>query len=162
MLTFEELYDGYATQVYRFAFWLAGDGSEAEDITSDTFIRAWANHSAIRTQTLKAYLMAIARNVYLQQQRRRKRQVALEDIHPDPGPQPEKLAEVGLEITRVQRILRSLSENDRAAFILRVEHQLPYAEIARVLELSVNAAKVKVHRVRKKLLASTVEREIEE
>ena len=70
------------------------------------------------------------------------------------------MAEVQLEITRVQRILRTLPENDRAAFILHVEHQLPYAEIARVLDLSVNAAKVKVHRVRKKLLASTVEREV--
>ena len=50
--------------------------------------------------------------------------------------------------------LLKLSELDRAAFILRVQHELPYAEISRVLGISLTAAKVKVHRVRKKLLAT--------
>lgn len=70
MLNFLDLYDTYATEVYRFALWLAGDSLDAEDITSETFIRAWLHNSTIRTETLKAYLLAIARNVYLGQQRR--------------------------------------------------------------------------------------------
>jgi RNA polymerase sigma-70 factor (ECF subfamily) len=64
MLSFQELYESYATEVYRFAFWLAGDSSEAEDITSETFVRAWVNRSSIRTETLKAYLFTIARNAF--------------------------------------------------------------------------------------------------
>ena len=39
MLSFEELYESYAPEVYRFAFWLAGNSFEAEDITSETFIQ---------------------------------------------------------------------------------------------------------------------------
>ena len=50
MLSFQDLYESYATEVYRFAFWLAGDSSEAEDITSETFIRAWVNSKSIRTE----------------------------------------------------------------------------------------------------------------
>jgi RNA polymerase sigma factor (sigma-70 family) len=88
MLNFQGLYESYAPEVYRFAFWLAGDSSEAEDITSETFVRAWARNSTIRTETLKAYLFTIARNVFLEQQRKSKRQVALEDVHPDPAPGP--------------------------------------------------------------------------
>ena len=152
MLDFQDLYESYAVEVYRFAHWLASDSSEAEDITSETFVRAWAHNSTIRTETLKAYLFTIARNVYLQRQRKGKRQVALDDVHPDPAPGPQKLAESRLELLRIRSVLQSLPEIDRAAFVLRVEHELPYAEIARILELSLTATKVKVHRVRKKLL----------
>jgi len=160
MLNFQDLYESYASEVYRFALWLAGDSSEAEDITSETFIRAWVHNSAIRTETLKAYLFTIARNVYLEQRRKRKRQVTLDNVYPDPAPGPGKLVESRLELQRVRSVLQTCSEIDRAAFVLRVQHELPYAEIARVLELSVTASKVKVHRVRKKLLATRVDKEI--
>jgi RNA polymerase sigma-70 factor (ECF subfamily) len=160
MFTFQDLYESYATQVYRFAFWLAGDSSDAEDITSETFIRAWTNHSTIRTETLRAYLFTIARNIYLEQQRKRKRQAALEDIHPDPAPGPDRLTEAQVELQRAQQFLQTLPEVDRAAFVLRVQHELPYAEIARVLGLSLAAAKVKVHRVRAKLIQACLGEEV--
>jgi len=160
MLNFRNLYELYAKDVFRFAFWLSGDTAEAEDITSETFIRAWSRRSTVRTETLKAYLFTIARNIYLTHQRKRSRHVALEDIHPDPAPGPDRSAESLSELQRVQDILRILPEINRAAFILRVQHELPYIEIARVLGLSLTAAKVKVHRVRKKLLNDRIEREV--
>lgn len=156
MLNFQDLYDSFATEVYRFAFWLSGDSFEAEDITSETFIRAWTRRNSIRTVTLKAYLFAIARNTYLEQQRKRKREIVLEDTLSDPDPGPDKLVEDRLKIQRVQIILQTLPEIDRAAFILRVQHELPYAEIARILELSLSAVKVKIHRIRRNMLAKEV------
>ena len=153
MLNFKDLYESYSADVYRFALWLAGDSSEAEDITSETFIRAWVHNNNIRTETLKAYLFTIARNIYLEQLRKRKHQVILDHSYPDPNPEPDKVVESQLELQRIQRLLQTFPEVDRAAFVLRVQHELPYAEIARVLGISLAAAKVKVHRVRKKLLA---------
>ena len=160
MLNFKDLYESYAAEVYRFAIWLAGDSSEAEDITSETFIRAWVHNSNIRTETLKAYLFTIARNIYLEQLRKRKHQVNLDHSYPDPNPEPEEVVESQLELQRIQRLLQTFPEVDRAAFVLRVQHELPYAEIARVLGLSLAAAKVKVHRVRKKLLALNGDEEV--
>ena len=159
MINFQDLYESYATEVYRFTLWLAGDRIEAEDITSETFIRAWVNNSRIRTETLKAYLFTISRNIYLQHQRKKKRQVVLKDVHPDPAPGPDKLTESQLELQRVQRVLQTLPEIDRAAFVLRVQLELSYVEIARVLELSLSATKVKVYRVRKKLIAICIDKE---
>lgn len=159
MLSFQDLYETNATEVYRFAFWLTGDSSEAEDITSETFIRAWVRISTIRTETLRAYLFTIARNIFLEQRRKRKRQSAFEDIYPNPAPGPDKVVESQLEIQRVRSVLQTLPEIDRAAFVLRVQHELPCAEIARVLGLSLTATKVKIHRVRKKLLATFVDKE---
>jgi RNA polymerase sigma-70 factor (ECF subfamily) len=160
MLDFQDLYEAYAVEVCRFAHWLAGDGAEAEDITSETFIRAWTHNTPIRTETLKAYLFTIARNYYLEKQRKQKRKVPLEAVHPDPVPGPEAVVEAQLELMRVQRILQALPEIDRIAFVLRVQHELPYAEIARILSLSLTAAKVKVHRVRKKILAACAGKEV--
>jgi RNA polymerase sigma-70 factor (ECF subfamily) len=159
MLKFEELYEAYAADVYRFAFWLAGDHFEAEDITSETFARAWAGHRRIRTKTLKAYLFTIARNLHLEWQRKRKREVALSDGHASPDPEPDELVAYRLELQQARRILQTLPEIDRAAFILRIQYELPYAEIARVLDVPSATARVKVHRARRRLLAARIERE---
>jgi RNA polymerase sigma-70 factor (ECF subfamily) len=160
MLDFHDLYELYAPEVYRFAYWLAGNAVEAEDITSETFIRAWINFASIRTETFKAYLLQIARNIYLEYLRKHRSQIELEDIYPDPHPGPDKLVEDYAELEMVQRVLQARPEIDRAAFILRVQHDLPYAEIARVLQLSVAAAKVKVHRTRKELLIARMSKEV--
>ena len=160
MLNLLDLYDTYAAEVYRFALWVAGDTLDAEDITSETFIRAWLHNSTIRTETLRAYLLAIARNVYLGQQRKKKHQVLLDDAYPDPAPGPDSVVESQFELQGVQSLLRSLQEIDRAVFVLCVQHELPYAEIAHILELSLTATKVKVRGVRKKLLATCGGKEV--
>jgi RNA polymerase sigma-70 factor (ECF subfamily) len=160
MFSFKDLYQEYSSEVYRFAYWLTGDVMEAEDVTSETFIRAWVNLKAIQTETLKAYLFTIARNFYLQQLRKKKRRVNLDDIFTDPHPGPEQVAENNAELDRVHRVLQTLPEIDRGAFILRVQFEMPYAEIARILALSEIAVKVKVHRIRRKLLEARLEKEV--
>ncbi len=160
MLSFQELYETYAGDVYSFVLWLAGDRFEAEDISSETFIRAWVHKTTIRTETLKAYLFAIARNIYLERQRQGKRHVTLENVYADSAPEPGQRLDAQRQLQRVHRFLQTVSEIDRAAFILRVRHELPYAEIARVLGVSETAVKVKVHRIRKKLIAVCIEKEV--
>ena len=68
MINFEDLYDSYAQDVYRFSLFLSRDIDEAKDITSETFIRVWVRKNTIRTETLKAYLIMIARNIFLEKQ----------------------------------------------------------------------------------------------
>lgn len=162
MINFKDLYESHADDVYRFALWLAGDSQEAEDITSETFIRAWAHRSRIRTETLKAYLFTIARNIYLQHLRKNNRQAVLKDVHQDPASGPDRLAESHIELRKVQGILQTLPEIDRTAFVLRVQHELPYEEITRILNHSLSAIKVKVYRVRKRLIAACIEKEADE
>jgi RNA polymerase sigma-70 factor (ECF subfamily) len=160
MLNFKDLYETYAPDVFRFSLWLAGDPTNAEDITSETFVRAWARRSTVRTETLKAYLFTIARNIFLQRRSRDSRHVLLDDIYPDPSPGPDQLLESRLALHDIHSFLQTLSEIDRSAFVLRVQYELPYAEIARILQLSLSAAKVKVHRVRKKLIANYTDKEL--
>ena len=58
---------------------------------SETFVRAWINFNAIRTETLKAYLFTIARNIYLESLRKHRDHVELNDAHADPHPRSEKI-----------------------------------------------------------------------
>lgn len=160
MLNFKDLYETYSHDVFRFSLWLAGDPTEAEDITSETFIRAWARRSSIRTKTLKAYLLTIARNTFLQRRSRDSSHVLLEDTFLDPSPGPDSLLESRLALHNIRCFLQTLPEVDRSAFVLRVQYELPYAEIARILQLSLSAAKIKVHRVRKKLIAKYADKEM--
>ena len=160
MLDFNDLYETYAKDIFHFSLWMTGDRQEAEDITSETIIRAWAKRGVIRTETLKAYLFTIARNLYLGKKRIDKRRADLDETLHDTAPGPEKVAESNYLISEVQKILKTIPEIDRAAFVMRVQHELPYAEIARALEISLANAKVKVHRVRKRLLLNVLEKEV--
>ena len=55
-MDFHSLYQSYAPLVHRFALFLCGDGALADDITSETFVRAWTARGKIKEATVKAYL----------------------------------------------------------------------------------------------------------
>jgi RNA polymerase sigma-70 factor (ECF subfamily) len=151
----EQLYAAWAPDVRRFAFWLTRDAAAADDITSETFVRAWTRFESIRTESVKGYLLAIARNLALAEMRRRRRQRPLDDEHRDPGRDPAARAEQRVEMDVVLDAVTRLPQGEREALLLRVVEQLPYEEVARVLGISVVAAKVRVHRARAHLIART-------
>jgi RNA polymerase sigma-70 factor (ECF subfamily) len=148
MTRFDDLYESYSRDVYRFALYLSGNAALAEDVTSETFIRVWSSPEPVRLATVKAYLLAIARNLCLMERRRSWRGQALDEMVPDTGPNVSRQAEVKDELERVLRALQDLPEPDRAALLMRAEEGLPYEEIAAVLRLPVATVKVKVHRAR--------------
>ncbi|HKJ37771.1 MAG TPA: RNA polymerase sigma factor [Anaerolineales bacterium] len=156
MITFHEIYERHSKDVYRYSYWLSGSAQDADDITSETFARAWVGREQIRTETVKAYLFTIARNLYLKGLRHIKRQADLDPRQADPKPAPEQLVESRLELDHAMQVIQSLPEIDRAAFLLRVQHELPYDEIARTLQLSLTSVKVKIHRARLKLAAHRI------
>ncbi len=148
MTDFADLYGRYAADVYRFALYLTGNRGDAEDITSETFVRVWTSRAPIRTETVKGYLCTIARNLYLHSLRGRDRHVALPPDLPDRSAGPLEQTEQRDALDHVLRRLQQLSEIDRAALLMRALEDLPYEDIARALGVTTSAAKVKVHRAR--------------
>ena len=151
---FHALYTRYADDIYRFAFWLAGDMGDAEDLTSETFARAWVARDRIRVETVKTYLLAITRNAYLRLRKDVRSPVATTDTALPISASGEQRLLLQEELRQVWDDLSKLSQEDRSAFLLRALHELPYKEIARVMGISVSSAKVKVHRVRLRLAIS--------
>ena len=148
MTNFGELYRQHAPDVFRFALYLSGDRTEAEDITAETFVRAWTSPEPIRMATVKGYLFTIARNLFLKSLRRRSRHVELSEALADPRPGPQALAERDSELSAALAALQKLPEIDRAALLMRAQDEMPYDEIARALGISLAAVKVKIHRAR--------------
>jgi RNA polymerase sigma-70 factor (ECF subfamily) len=149
---FATVYERYAADVFRFAFYLSGNRSDAEDITSETFVRAFVAPERIKATTVKAYLLTIARNLFLHGLRRRSRQSPLPDDVADPGPAASHRLEQESELQAVVATLQTLAETDRAALLMRAIDGLPYEQIAHTLGISLSSAKVKVHRARAALL----------
>src|SRR5262245_24213675 len=130
MTQFHELYETYARDVYRFALYLSGDPALADDITSETFIRVWSSPEPVRLATVKAYLLTIARNLWLMERRRNARSQGLDETIPDTSQSALRRVEVKDEFDRVLRALREIPELDRAALLMRVDEGLPYEEVA--------------------------------
>jgi RNA polymerase sigma-70 factor (ECF subfamily) len=145
------LYRRHASAVFRFAWGLCGDRSAAEDLVSETFTRMLTRAPRIETRTALAYLLAITRNAYLSGRRRQRREVPLAEELRAPGNDPLSRLEDQARLASVLRAVRHLSESERAALLLRVDHDLSYEEIASALGISVAAAKVRVHRARLRL-----------
>jgi RNA polymerase sigma-70 factor (ECF subfamily) len=151
-MTFEQLYTTYFADVYRFSLWLSRDPSDAEDLASETFVRAWAQQHRWRTETLKAYLLAIARRAFIDQRRKARAREELPQALADQAPDALRRASARMDLDRVTRAIAEMAESDRLALVLRAEQSLPYAEIARVLEMSEGSVRVKVCRARRRLL----------
>jgi RNA polymerase sigma-70 factor (ECF subfamily) len=147
------LYSRYAADVYRFAHWLMGNPDDAQDITSETFVRAWTAPEEPRMETVKAYLFTIARNLHRKQWRRQSRLEALDEAMPGQAAQPDEAAVNQDEFRRTMEAVHTLPEIDRTVLLLRAEQELSYEDIAAVTGLSVAAAKMRVFRARAKLAA---------
>lgn len=148
----ESLYARYAGDVRRFALYLCGDVVMADEITSDTFVRAWMAAGRIRQPTVKSYLFTIARNAYTDLLRRAARHTELDENMPDTRISAQTQMELTAEVRAVLAALQQLPELDRTLLLMRALDDMPYQEIAESLGIAVATAKVKVHRARWKLM----------
>jgi len=152
---FSSIYERYSRDVYRFALYLSGDAALAQDITAETFARAWAVHDGIRVGSVKAYLLMIARNLI----RDMHRAPAVSSLPgdtavADQAADQERAAHARQEWRTVQRALAGLPEVDRAILLMATMEGLSHQEIAESVGLSVTAVKVRIHRARVRLNAA--------
>lgn len=153
MDAFREIYKRYYNDVYRFALFLTGDAARAEDLTADTFVRAWTARDRIRQETVRAYLLTIARNLYRDSLRAAHSHVALDDDVADGAPGVDVRVERASALRQVRARLRNVHRGDRRALLLYVIRDMSYSEIAAALGVSVAAVKSRIFRAREALAA---------
>ena len=144
---FGHLYDHYQGSIYRFLFYRTRSTSLAEDLTSETFLKALRAMSGFRWQgkDFGAWLMTIARNLSTDHFKagRTRLEVTTEDMgrHDDAteGPETEVLAGLTNEVLLTG--LRELSDEQRDCLIMRFLQGLSIAETAEVLGRSEGAVK---------------------
>ncbi len=155
------LYRHHAPALFRFALRLTGNRAAAEDLVADTFVVAVAGGGPAEPASGRAFLFGTLRNLALHGRRAasRRPEASFDLAATMAGPfDPERDAAARIELAATIDDLQSLSEEVRAALLMRAEG-LPYDEIAGVLGASVGAAKVRVHRARVALAARRTIRE---
>lgn len=146
--SFGALYERHARDVYRYALALTGRVEQAEDLTAEAFLRVWEAGSRVELLTVRAYLLAIVRNLHRSSWRIEKRRSAMPESIAGPAHDPS----VNVELERVLAALAQLDEPDREVLLLRAEGGLSYEEIAVLAGGSAEAARVRAHRARKRLM----------
>lgn len=146
---------------FRFALFLSGRRELAEDIAAETFVRALTIGDKVRPGSVKAYLLAVARNLFLDWARAQGRMTSIsdEDCDPvDPAPDAETATASRLDLETTLDALQRLPEGERAALLMSSYDGLPYEQIAAALGCSVAAVKVRIHRARLRLRSLLPER----
>jgi RNA polymerase sigma-70 factor, ECF subfamily len=144
---FGQLYDHYQGSVYRFVFYRTRSQTLAEDLTSETFLRALRNMGGFRWQgkDFGAWLMTIARNLCTDHFKagRTRLELTTEDmgVHDDATEGPENAVLAGFTHEVLLDGLRQLSDEQRDCLIMRFLQGLSIAETAQVLGRSEGAVK---------------------
>jgi RNA polymerase sigma-70 factor (ECF subfamily) len=146
-----ELFDRYSHGLLRFADRRLSDRGAAEEVTQEVFVKVISRaHQYDGRAEVASWLFAIAANA-CRDRRRRERKALIVPLEAVPELHERETGVEGRLMDRqrrevVRRALASLSEEQREALVLARYHGLPYAEIARVLGISVGAVKTRIFR----------------
>jgi RNA polymerase sigma-70 factor, ECF subfamily len=161
---YAELVRAYERRVRGVLVRLLDDDRDVEEALQDSFLQAWRNLDRFRGDAaVFTWLYRIAVNEALARLRRKRLQTTpVEDaperllVADDPAVQPEPAAE-GAELQRfLAERIRALEPEYRAPLVLRDIVGLSNQEVADVLELSLPAAKSRIHRARMQIRAELV------
>ncbi|CAN5393710.1 RNA polymerase sigma factor SigE [soil metagenome] len=152
--SWDEIVRTHADRVYRLAYRLSGNRSDAEDLTQETFVRVFRSLADYTPGTFEGWLHRITTNLFLDMVRRRQkiRFDALSDDAPErlasDEPGPERAFEQNNLDPEIQRALGALPADFRAAVVLCDLEGLTYEEIALTLGIKVGTVRSRIHRGR--------------
>jgi RNA polymerase sigma-70 factor (ECF subfamily) len=157
------LFEGDYQRIFRYIASMVHDTAEAEDLTQETFLRAYRRRESLRDEGAQtAWLYRIATHVSLDRLRQygrrdpRESEADLDQIEvaePD-APSLPQLIEQDQMSDCVQGFLNGLPDGYRAVILLHDMHELPAREIAQLLGESLPTVKIRLHRARLKLRAA--------
>lgn len=146
-------------EVYSLCLRILNDPDDAAEATQDAYLKAWRGLGGFRGDAqFTTWLYRVATNAAISKQRSRKRRRTYEMGAEDEvlaqipaGGSTETTAGANLDVRALERELRDLPEHYRTAVVLRDVYGLTIEEIADRLKITQTAAKVRVHRGRKRL-----------
>jgi RNA polymerase sigma-70 factor (ECF subfamily) len=156
---FARLYDLYIERIFRFVRFKVSSQEEAEDISSDVFLKAWKfiKESDVKIGNFKAFVYRIARNCVIDFYRNKSRaferltddQEQLETIRDQKNLQEEVANKI--EVAAIENHLGKLKEEYREVILLKHVEGFSLSEIAGILEKKSGAVRVLLHRAMKAL-----------
>ncbi len=145
---YEEIYNRYFGDVYKYMLAMSRDPALAEEITQETFFKALKSLDTFRGQCkLYVWLCQIAKHTYLSYLKKRK----LHETEEPPGDSLEEMMLRKESAFQIHQALHSLPEPYKEVFSLRVLGELPFRQIGFLFGKTENWARVTYHRARLKI-----------
>lgn len=149
------MYDQYADDIYRFVLVHVRDVQVAEDLTADTFLKAWKNIHRFDFKHSRAWLYKIAQNTMTDYWRRRKPLPLDETVEiADDKPDHSETMDTMFDKARVHKALASLPQETKSVIILRFMHGYSVRQTAEALSLTEANVRVIQYRGLKKMKGS--------
>jgi RNA polymerase sigma-70 factor (ECF subfamily) len=158
---FTAMLEGNRDRVYGHALYCLRDPEDAQDVTQEAFVKLWDKHESLDPAKVPGWLMRVTHNLCIDLIRRRRSQRKNFGF-PDPD-LLERLPSRGtghdpqerLHLDRQQRALldamQTLAPETRSVMFMHYFQEMKLQEIATVLDKTVSALKVQIHRARKAL-----------
>jgi len=159
---YAEIYDAHVEQIFRFVFLKVGSKDEAEDITSNTFLRVWKSFKNEETKkdfkSIRGYLYKVARNLVIDHYRKKgaenktdnettSKKVPFENIVlKDKEIRADERAVLASEIGEIKEALSRLNEDYQNVIIWYYLDELTIPEIADLLNKPETSVRVLIHR----------------
>jgi RNA polymerase sigma-70 factor (ECF subfamily) len=146
----------HVPHVYRLALRLTQNVHRAEDLTQETFLRAWQRCNQLKDQkAIRSWLFRIAVNLMNDEYRKqeashRQSQDTIDELT-SPRPAPDAAAETSEELALTLKLLNDLPTRQRVVLHLVTVEDFSLAEVCEVLEISMNTAKVNLSLARKRM-----------
>jgi RNA polymerase sigma-70 factor (TIGR02952 family) len=155
---FGRLYDRYVGLVYRYAYHRLGDRPQAEDVTSETFLRALRRIGTLQYQgrDIGAWFVTIARNLVLDHRKsgRARLEVATAELPEyDAGDRPEAAVLTRIANASLLECVRRLNPEQQECVVLRFLNGMSVAETAEIMGKNEGAIKALQHRAIRRLAA---------
>jgi RNA polymerase sigma-70 factor (ECF subfamily) len=145
----DDLIERHKAMVFRTAWRILGEKSDAEDITQEVFLRLYKT----KEEPSAPWIYRITVNLCLDQIRKRKPQATestLETLQSS-QPNPEQQLELEQKQQRLARLIAKLPERERACLVLRDLEGLNSREVASILDCTEETVRTSIHRAKEKL-----------
>lgn len=140
----------YSSWLYRYAYWISGDRSVAEDLVQETFLRAWRFLDSLKEEAAaKSWLTTIVRRENAR--RFERKQLEYSDVEMDTIPATQSDFDARPEVLALRTALKNLPANYREPLILQVIEGYTLEDIAEIMSLPRNTVATRLHRARQKL-----------
>ncbi len=149
LAAFDELYRREVRRVHAIVLRMTADPARAEELTQESFVRAWERLGKFTGGNFSAWMRRLAVNVVLDEYRARRRRHEKEGAR-EAAPRPVP-AEPSGDALDLERAIAELPPGARKVFVLHDVEGYRHDEIARMLGVASGTSKAQLHRARKLL-----------
>jgi len=158
-----KLYDLYIEKIYRFVYFKISHRQEAEDLTSEIFLKTWNYLIEERSRNVRSFsglIYSIARNNVIDWYRKKAKtqECGLDELintKLDDKADLEIATSIKQESNQILKLIKGLKQDYREVIFLRLVEELPIADIAQITGKNKTAVRVTLHRAVKKLQEMT-------